>query len=124
MYASFEVNTTWYNSFGSKPPFTQICVGSGVPGNGFSAVHFAHAQSPGAIFFSPVIFPSDVSAVCVVSVAFVVSRLEGLYGTGLALTIIGCELTPFALTMRPNTRPLTGEPSGFFAIGTITQSLS
>src|SRR5258706_4265766 len=77
-YASFDVKTTWYRSFGLKPPLTQICVGSGVPGNGFSALHFAHAQSLLATFASPMIFPSIVSAVCVVSVAFDVSRVAGL----------------------------------------------
>src|SRR5215470_12117964 len=102
----------------------QICVGSGVPGNGCAASHLPHAQSPAATFFSPTIFPSVVSAAWVVNVAFVVSSVAGLYGTGFALTSIGCELTPLAFTMRPMTRPLTGEPSGFLAIGTITQSLS
>ena len=71
-----------------------------------------------------VIFPSMVSEVCVVSLAFVVSSVAGLYGTGFALTIIGCELGPPAFTILPMTRPLIGEPSGFFAMGTMTQSLS
>src|SRR5262245_24419820 len=61
---------------------------------------------------------------CVVSLAFVVSSVAGLYGTGFALTIIGCELGPRAFTILPMTRPLIGEASGFFAMGTITQSLS
>jgi len=56
---------------------TQICVGSGVPGNGLSALHLAHAQSVDATFCSPTIFPSVVSAVCVTSVAFVVSSVAG-----------------------------------------------
>src|SRR5262245_44336223 len=45
-YGSFAVNTTWYSRAGSKPFLRQISVGSGVPGNGFSGVHLAHAQSP------------------------------------------------------------------------------
>src|SRR6266446_6533605 len=44
-YGSFAVNTTWYSSFSSKPFLRQISVGSGVPGKGFAAVHFAQAQS-------------------------------------------------------------------------------
>ena len=36
-----------------------------------------------------------------------------MYGTGLALTIIGRESGPLALTIRPMTRPVTGEPSRF-----------
>src|SRR5215831_8985479 len=65
-----------------------------------------------------------VSEVCVVSLAFVVSSVAGLYGTAFALTIIGCEFGPRAFTILPIARPLIGEPSRFFAIGTITQSLS
>src|SRR5437899_10337441 len=38
--------------------------------------------------------------------------------------INGRESGPLALTMRPNTRPVTGEPSEFFAIGTVNHSLS
>src|SRR5213593_2061069 len=95
-----------------------------MPGNGFVALHFAHAQSLDGIDGPSVIFPSMVSARCVVSFAFVVSSVIGLYGTGFALMINGRESGPLALTMRPSTRPGTGEPSGFFAIGTVTQSLS
>src|SRR5258705_11862071 len=57
-YASFDVKTTWYRSFGLKPPLTQICVGAGVPGNRLSALHFAHAQSVLATFALPMIFSS------------------------------------------------------------------
>src|SRR5213593_4485963 len=95
-----------------------------MPGNGFVALHFAHAQSLDGIDGPSVIFPSMVSARCVVSFAFVVSSVIGLYGTGLALMINGRESGPLALTMRPNTRPVTGEPSEFFAIGTVNHSLS
>ena len=38
--------------------------------------------------------------------------------------INGRESGPLALTMRPNTRPVTGEPSEFFATGTVNHSLS
>jgi hypothetical protein len=85
-----------------------------------SALHLAHAQSPLATVRSPLIFPSIVSAVCVVSVAFVVSRLAGLYGTGLAFTSIGRDSAPLAFTIRPMTSPVTGEPSRFLATGTVT----
>ena len=61
-----------------------------------------------------------VSAACVVRVASFVSRLAGRYGTGFEWTIIGCELTPLTLTMRPRTGPVIDEPSGFFAMGTTT----
>ena len=74
---------------------------------------------PGIVFGSP-ITPSMLSEAWVVRVAFVVSRLAGLYGTGLPCTNIGCESGPRALTMRPRTSPVTGEPSGFFATGTTT----
>ena len=49
-----------------------------------------------------------------------VSRLAGLYGTGFAFTSIGCESGPLALTIRPITGPVIGEPSRFFATGTVT----
>jgi hypothetical protein len=64
-------------------------VGSGVPGNGFVALHFAHAQSEPDIVFGSPMTPSMLSEACVVSVAFVVSRLAGLYGNGLPSTNIG-----------------------------------
>src|SRR3954464_7550836 len=71
-YGSFAVNASWYSSFGSKPFFRQICVGSGVPGNGLVALHFAHAQSVlGIVVVAPMV-PSGFSDACVVSVAFVV----------------------------------------------------
>src|SRR5438046_9706956 len=38
--------------------------------------------------------------------------------------INGRESGPLALTTRPNTRPVTGEPSEFFATGTVYHSLS
>ena len=60
----------------------QICVGSGVPGNGRSALHRAHAQSPAGTAFVPRTAPSMPSNVAVVSVAAVVSRLTGGYGIG------------------------------------------
>src|SRR5713101_4093781 len=104
----------------SKPFFKQIWVGSGVPGNGLSTLHLAHAQSLLGILVVAPMTPSMLSDACVVSAACVVSRLNGLYGTGLPWTNICCELGPLTLTMRPMTGPVTGEPSGFFATGTTT----
>src|SRR5688500_5624793 len=102
------------------PPFTQIYVGSAVPGNGLAALHRAQAQSALATVRSPPTLPSIVSDSCVTSVAFVVSRLAGLYGSGFAFTSIGCESGPLALTMRPMTKPVMGDPSRFRATGTVT----
>ena len=60
-----------------------------MPGNGFDALQLAQAQSPlGTVRVSP-ITPSIVSDACVASVALVVSRLAGSYGTGLPFTSIG-----------------------------------
>src|SRR5207344_42876 len=109
-------------SFGSKPFFRQTCVGSGTPGNGCVASHFAHAQSLGAMAVPTVTLPSTVSCVCVVSVACVVSSEAGLYGRGLFCTRIGCEPGPLRFTMRPSTVPVIGEPSGLCATGTTTKS--
>ena len=95
-------------------------MGSGVPGNGLAALHLAHAQSALGIVFDSPIAPSMLSEACVVSVAFAVSRLTGLYGNRLPSTYIGWESRPRALTMRPMTSPVTGEPSEFFATGTTT----
>src|SRR5262252_9110575 len=68
-YGSLAVNANWYSSFGSKPFLRQICVGSGVPGNGLVALHFAHAQSVlGIVVVAPIV-PSGFSEACVVSVA-------------------------------------------------------
>src|SRR5687767_11819174 len=119
-YGSCAVKTTWYSRDGSNPPFTQICVGSGVPGKGFSALQRAHAQSLLATVRSPLIFPSIVSPVRVTSVAFAVSSVAGLYGNGLLLSTSGCDAGPVALTMRPMTRPVMGDPFACFATGTTT----
>ena len=83
-------------------------------------MHFAQAQSPLGILAVAPMTPSMLSDACVVRVACVVSRLIGLYGIGLVWTNIDCEPGPLTLTMRPITRPVTGEPSGFFATGTTT----
>src|SRR5688572_23355604 len=117
---SCAVKETWYISFGSKPPLTQSCVGSGVPGNGLSALHFANAQSVDAITRSPSTRPSVCSAVWVTSLAFAVLRLTGLYGVGLVATYIADELGPLVFMIRAITRPVIGEPSGFLATGTTT----
>ncbi len=122
-YGSVAVNTTWYNSVASKPFLRQICVGSGVPGNGCAASHLAHCQSEGGMVEPTVTMPSTVSCVCVVNVACVVSRVAGLYGRGLFCTRIGCELAPLRFTMRPRTVPVMDEPSRCLAIGTTTNSL-
>src|ERR1700675_2550274 len=64
-----------------------------------------------------------VSDACVVRLALLVSSVTGRYGTGLEWMIIGCEFFPATLRMRAITRPVIGEPSGFFATGTMTVSL-
>ena len=69
--------------FPGTPDPTQICVGSGVPGNGCSASHLAKAQSDEGTSFSPSTLPSMVSCVCVTIFALVVSSVNGLYGMGL-----------------------------------------
>src|SRR6185503_19991653 len=57
-YGAFAVYTTWYSSLESNPFFRQIRVGSGVPGNGLAALHFAHANSVGGIVLESPITPS------------------------------------------------------------------
>lgn len=81
----------------------------------------ANAQSEGAIVGPGVTWPSTVSRACVVSTARVVSSVAGRYGTGLPMTLSGCEAAPERLTMRASTLPVTSEPSGLRAIGTATQ---
>src|ERR1700733_10051569 len=98
-----------------------VSILSGVPGNGCAASQGANAQSVLAIVVPTVILPSSVSCVCVTSIALVVSRLAGRYGTGLPITLSGCESGPLRLTMRPRILPVTSEPSAFLAIGTETQ---
>ena len=117
-YGSAEVNTTWYRRVASKPFFRQICVGSGVPGNGLAASHFAQAQSVEAMATSPETSPRWFSPVRDTSLESRVSMLAGLYGTGLVCTISGCESGPARLTMRPSTSPVMGSPFGPRATGT------
>jgi hypothetical protein len=93
-------------------------VGSGVPGNGFVALHLAHAQSLLAILVTPLTMPSIVSWSWDSSVDCVVSRDTGCYGMGFECSMIGCELMPPTFMIRPMTTPVTDEPSGFFGIGT------
>src|SRR5262245_66388029 len=94
---SFAVKATTYISFGSKPPLTQICVGSGVPGNGLSALHFANAQSVDLISVSFSTLPFVYSAVWVTSRAFVVFRSAGLYGVGVGALDSAKRLGPSAV---------------------------
>jgi hypothetical protein len=61
MYGSCAVNTTWCTLLGANPFLRQICVGSGVPGNGFAALQRAHAQSLLGITVTPETTPSMVS---------------------------------------------------------------
>ena len=103
---------------GAKPFFRQICVGSGVPGNGFAALQLAQAQSLLGIAVTPVTMPSMVSWSCDSRCACDVSRVTGLYAMGFECSIIGEELGPLALRIRPMTGPVIDEPSGFFAMGT------
>src|SRR5262245_41496778 len=117
---SFAVKATTYISFGSKPPLTQICVGSGVPGNGLSALHFANAQSVDLISVSPSTLPFVYSAVWVTRRAFAVFRSAGLYGVGLVATYIADESGAVVFMIRAMVRPVMEEPSAFFATGTTT----
>jgi hypothetical protein len=41
----------------------------------------------------------------------------------LVWTIRGCAPRPLRFTIRPNTSPVTADPSGFFATGTLSQCL-
>src|SRR5215831_6384217 len=105
---------------GLKPPLTQTWLGSGVPGKGFSAVHFAHAQSEAGTVSTPSILPSIDSCLWMTSFAFVVSSVAGLYGNGFVCGYMVCDAGPLAFMMRPNAGPVMEEPSAFFAVGTTT----
>src|SRR5689334_25231375 len=47
----------------------------------------------------------------------------GLYGIGFECSMIGWEFAPGTFMIRPRTTPVMDEPSGFFGIGTLAQSL-
>ena len=72
-YGSAAVNTTWYSRVASKPFFRQICVASGVPGNGWAASQRAHAQSWRGITTSSNTSPRWLSPPRDTSLAFAVS---------------------------------------------------
>ena len=96
---------------------------SGVPGNGLAALQCANAQSVEGTTAPTVTWPLTVSLVCVVSTALDVSSDAGRYGTGLPITLSGCESTPLRLRIRASTVPVTGWPFSR-AIGTCTQWLA
>ncbi len=73
---SLALKLTMYSLAGSKPPLTQICVGSGVPGKGSVALQLAQAQSLLGTTTSPIGVPSCSSPVRVTSLAWVVSSVE------------------------------------------------
>src|SRR5688572_23966782 len=121
-YGSCAVKTTWCTLLAAKPPFTQICVGSAVPGKGLVALQLAQAQSPLGIWRVAPVTPVIVSDEISVRVSCAEFRSTGRYGIGFECTMIGEEFAPLALMMRPITRPLMLEPSAFFATGTTTYS--
>src|SRR5436190_16715536 len=76
---SFAMYCSSYRSAGLNPPFRQIRVASGVPGNGVVS-QFANAQSVLRISTVPLFTPVALSVTADVSDAFVVSRVVGRYG--------------------------------------------
>src|SRR5262245_62255023 len=93
-------------------------VGSGIPGKGVVR-QSANAQSLLGILTMPVRTPTLLSCAMEISVACVVSRLAGARprpGSERVLTL------PAGVTKRAKVRPVTEDPAGFLATGTLIVS--
>src|SRR5436190_18878338 len=88
---SFTVYCSSYSSDGSKPFFKQMCVGSGVPGNGVCS-HVANAQSVLAMLTTPPLTPTGLSDTAEINLAFVVSSVAAGYGDGVPRGIINAAV--------------------------------
>ena len=93
------------------------CVGSRSCGVWLAQlVQWAKAQSVLGTVAPVVIFPFNVSCVCVVKTTpgAAVSSEAGRYGMGLPMTLRACEATPLRLMIRASVNPVVPVATGVF----------
>src|SRR5688572_8071812 len=102
---SFTVYSSVYRRAGSNPFFTQIRVGSGVPGNGVDE-QSANAHAVLGIVTAPFFTPVAISPVADVRVALEVSSEAGGYGEGWPRGITSGVVYPVRFMNRSTSGPV------------------